>query len=62
MSDEEMPALLHVNNIYRVGTLEWLTTLMSHEFGHRWLYHFQIEENGTPGYVLNPDTMHPAVA
>ncbi|ANM31474.1 hypothetical protein ABI59_20740 [Acidobacteria bacterium Mor1] len=54
------PSLLHVNNIDAYSDEEWNMTVLSHEFGHRWLYHFAMEENGEPSRSLNPASSHPA--
>lgn len=59
-ADPLSPSLLHVNNIYRINTISWLVTLLNHEFGHRWLYFFNIDEGGTIYHALNPDGAHPA--
>ncbi|MDH3198983.1 MAG: hypothetical protein OEO21_12170, partial [Candidatus Krumholzibacteria bacterium] len=54
------PSLLHVNNIYNYGPEDWLMTVLNHELGHRWLYHFTIDEGGSPSNILNPTGSHPA--
>lgn len=54
------PSLLHVNNIYNYSDEQNTMLVLSHEFGHRWLYHFAIEQNGQPSRVLNPAGSHPA--
>ncbi len=54
------PSLLHMNNIVNYGDEEWAMAALTHEFGHRWLYHFAIEENGEPSRILNPVGSHPA--
>ncbi|UCF66865.1 MAG: hypothetical protein JSV80_13925 [Acidobacteriota bacterium] len=54
------PSLLHVNNIYVYDAEDWNMTVLSHEFAHRWLYHFAIEEDGQRSNILNPTGSHPA--
>lgn len=54
------PSLLHINNIANYDAEDWAMTVLSHEFGHRFLYHFEIEENGEPTRILNPAGGHPA--
>ncbi len=54
------PSLLHMNNIYNYGPEDGAMLVLSHEFGHRWLYHFTIEEDGSPSNILNPAGGHPA--
>lgn len=54
------PSLLHMNHIANYDVEEWAMAVLSHEFGHRWLYHFAIEENGEPSRILNPAGSHPA--
>lgn len=54
------PSLLHLNNIYSYDAEDWNMTVLNHEFGHRWLYHFEIEEEGSPSRILNPVSSHPA--
>jgi hypothetical protein len=54
------PSLLHLNSIYNYGPEDGAMLVMSHELGHRWLYHFAIEENGEPSRILNPAGGHPA--
>ncbi len=54
------PSLLHVNNIYNYSEEQNTMLVLSHEFGHRWLYHFEIMENGQPSRSLNPAGGHPA--
>lgn len=56
------PALLHMNHVlplYPSDDPYFLNTL-SHELGHRWLYFFTIDENGTSTRSLNPVSVHPA--
>jgi hypothetical protein len=56
------PTLLHMNQLaYNYSSVtERASHVMLHEFGHRWLYHFQIEENGEETNALNPSSSHPA--
>jgi len=54
------PSLLHLNNIYNYGAEEWTMTVLNHELGHRWLYHFAIDEGEGPSRILNPLSSHPA--
>lgn len=54
------PSLLHVNNIDNYSEEQNTMLVLSHEFGHRWLYHFAIEEDGQPSRSLNPAGAHPA--
>jgi hypothetical protein len=49
-----------VNSIYRYSFLDWAMAVLSHEFGHRWLYFITIEEGGVPTRSLNPRSAHPA--
>jgi len=53
------PSLLHVNDVYRVGALDWAMTVLTHEFAHRWLFFASIMENGQRTYSLGPRS-HPA--
>ncbi|MFZ2491827.1 MAG: hypothetical protein WA208_10105, partial [Thermoanaerobaculia bacterium] len=58
---QRRPALLHLDKIGRgwnstdLGSLH----LMTHEFGHRWLYFFRIREGTADTNSLNPDGAHP---
>jgi hypothetical protein len=56
------PTLLHMNQLaYNYHSVEERASqVMLHEFGHRWLYHFQIEEGGDKTSALNPVSPHPA--
>ncbi|MBW3563699.1 MAG: hypothetical protein KY459_03135 [Acidobacteria bacterium] len=56
------PALLHMSRLgYRYNTTDELSThVLNHEFGHRWLYFFEITENGESTHSLNPTGAHPA--
>ncbi|MEM7245557.1 MAG: hypothetical protein AAF533_09450 [Acidobacteriota bacterium] len=56
----ESPALLHLHTIYNYGGFDWAMTVLSHELGHRWLYHFTMEEGGMISRRLNPVSGHPA--
>jgi hypothetical protein len=61
-ADPKSPALLHMNAL-GYGWNSWPEgrgMVLSHEFGHHWLYFVQIMENGTPTYNLNPTGAHPA--
>jgi len=55
------PALLHMNKL----GYGWNATpngrmlMLTHEFGHRWLYRLRIMENGVATRSLNPDSGHP---
>ncbi len=56
------PSLLHMNQL----TYNWsaaketASNVMLHEFGHRWLYFFNIREGGSVTRSLNPVSAHPA--
>jgi hypothetical protein len=56
------PTLLHMNQL----TYGWNATeknasnVILHEFGHRWLYFFRIQEDGVATRSLNPTSSHPA--
>ncbi|HEX6097107.1 MAG TPA: hypothetical protein VF432_12335 [Thermoanaerobaculia bacterium] len=56
------PTLLHMNQLaYNYHSVtERASQVMLHEFGHRWLYHFQIVEDGEETNALNPASSHPA--
>lgn len=56
------PTLMHMNQLaYNYSSVEERAGhVMLHEFGHRWLYSFQIEEDGDKTYALNPVSSHPA--
>jgi hypothetical protein len=56
------PALLHVNKMgYSFNSTDrGAMYLLIHEFGHRWLYYFQIMEGGVKSNILNPARFHPA--
>jgi hypothetical protein len=54
------PSLLHLNNIYGYYWQDEAMMVLNHELGHRWLYHFAIEEEGIPSRILNPISSHPA--
>ena len=56
------PSLLHMSKLgYRYNTTDELSThVLNHEFGHRWLYFFEITENGESTNSLNPAGGHPA--
>jgi hypothetical protein len=59
-TDPLSPALLHMNTI-REGWNSWdegKRLVLNHEFGHHWLYFFQIMENGVPTRSLGDG--HPA--
>lgn len=61
-SHPRTPALLHMH-VFDYGWNETEKTSGSvtlHEFGHRWLYHVRISEEGVPTRSLNPVTSHPA--
>lgn len=58
----KVPALLHMNT-WDYGwnaTDRGSTSVSLHEFGHRWLYHLRIRQNGETTRALNPTTAHPA--
>jgi hypothetical protein len=59
-SEPRSPSLLHVNNIHGYYSEERTMTVLSHELGHRWLYHFAIDEGEGPSRILNPLGSHPA--
>jgi hypothetical protein len=46
--------------LHRADDDEYSLRVLGHELGHRWLYHFQIDENGVPTRSLNPVSAHPA--
>ena len=56
------PTLLHMNQLaYNYHAVdERASQVMLHEFGHRWLYHFNIIEDGDDSNALNPVSAHPA--
>jgi hypothetical protein len=56
------PTLLHMNQLgYNYSAeVPRAGQVMLHEFGHRWLYHFQIAEEHGKTYALNPVSSHPA--
>lgn len=54
------PGVLHLNNLYLYTEEEGAMQVLNHEMGHRWLYDFTIEEDGTPTRSLNPSDGHPA--
>jgi hypothetical protein len=54
------PSLLHLNNVHTYSAEDAAMMVLSHELGHRWLYHFAIEEEGSPTRILNPAGSHPA--
>ena len=56
------PTLLHMNQLaYNYHSVEnRASQVMLHEFGHRWLYSFNIIEDGDDTKVLNPVSSHPA--
>ena len=60
-SDKDQPrttTLIHMN---RLGAFpEYGTDVQLHEFGHRWLYYFEIREGGANTRSLNPLGYHPA--
>jgi hypothetical protein len=56
------PTLLHMNQLtygYSVAE-DTASKVLLHEFGHRWLYFFNIAEGGEASRVLNPSSGHPA--
>lgn len=56
------PSLMHMNQLtfgYNSAP-QTASNVMLHEFGHRWLYFFNIEENGSASNALNPAGAHPA--
>lgn len=56
------PALLHMSKLgYRYNSEESSSVhVQNHEFGHRWLYFFEIIEDGESRRSLNPGGGHPA--
>lgn len=56
------PALLHMNRVFtsRADDDRYSLRVLAHELGHRWLYHFTIDENGRSTRSLNPVSAHPA--
>lgn len=56
------PALLHMNRVLpsRPDDDRYSLRVLAHELGHRWLYHFTIDENGKSTRSLNPLSAHPA--
>ncbi|HEX2123638.1 MAG TPA: hypothetical protein VHL59_18560 [Thermoanaerobaculia bacterium] len=62
MAAPREPSLLHMNQL----TYNWsaaketASNVMLHEFGHRWLYFFNIREGGSVTRSLNPVSAHPA--
>lgn len=61
-TEKLFPALLHMSRLgYRYNTSDELSThVLNHEFGHRWLYFFEIMEDGERSRALNPGGGHPA--
>lgn len=61
---QRRPALLHMNEVEPDRrddpSLQYRDFLLGHELGHRWLYGFNIAQNGQPSFVLGPDRGHPA--
>lgn len=52
------PTLINMN---RLGLLpDYGTNIVMHEFGHRWLYYFEMIEDGVRSRSTNPSGMHPA--
>ena len=60
LTTPKKPTLLHMNRLSLPGNDRSASHVLLHEFGHRWLFHFQLAENGTTRYVLNPLRAHPA--
>lgn len=60
--DPKAPALLHMNRLrYRHNESDLRQgRVLAHELGHRWLYFFDIIENGERTQSLNPLGAHPA--
>lgn len=56
------PTLLHMNqlNYGWNATQTNASNVILHEFGHRWLYFFRIQEEGAATRSLNPVSSHPA--
>lgn len=57
------PALMHMNALQYTqggGPPMQARQMLLHEFGHRWLYFFDIMENGARSKVLAPLAGHPA--
>lgn len=60
--DPRTPALLHMNQLtYNYSAAPATASkVLLHEFGHRWLFHISIAEEGTATRSLNPTSAHPA--
>jgi hypothetical protein len=55
--------LMHMNKTYQSFNFPESPgrfTVLSHEFGHRWLQQIDIDEGQGPSSVLNPESPHPA--
>lgn len=57
-SEPRTPTLINMN---RLGLFpDYGTNIVMHEFGHRWLYYFEMIEDGERKRSINPSGMHPA--
>lgn len=52
------PTLMHMNSTFTIDSNG--TSVLLHELGHRWLYYFDIQEDGENRHALNPLGYHPA--
>ncbi|HET7705128.1 MAG TPA: hypothetical protein VFM36_03515 [Thermoanaerobaculia bacterium] len=57
-SQPRTPTLVNMNRLGSFGNFD--TQILLHEFGHRWLYYFDILEAGAKRRSLNPLGNHPA--
>lgn len=58
-SQPKTPTLMHMNSTFAVDG-ESATAVLLHELGHRWLYYFDIVEDGQKRRAVNPLGYHPA--
>jgi hypothetical protein len=58
-SQPRTPTLMHMNATF-MTTGEASTAVLMHELGHRWLYYFEVIEDGERRRALNPLGYHPA--
>lgn len=61
-ANPRLPSLLHMNRIGFAKNTDAKSAarVLMHEFGHLWLYAFDIRENGANSRVLSPAGAHPA--
>jgi hypothetical protein len=58
-SQPRTPTLMHMNATFAAPG-EAGTSVLLHELGHRWLYYFDVVEDGAKRRALNPLGYHPA--